>query len=242
VQVARYQVLSELGITPHILASGYLEDGISIIVQPYIAGKTPTPKDFQNHLEAFAAVLNQTHHSLEAKQTLVQAPSELYKEAGLRVFETVSKKWVAYKPLVPALSDFVDESLASLRSQILTFQGAGLAASHNDICNANWLLAEDGAVYLIDLESMAPDDPAFDLGALLWWYYPPDLRDKFITLAGYQNDEAFQKRRQVRMALHCLNIILPREDSFDEFDPAAFEEDLIDFRACFADQENPQGY
>ena len=100
----------------------------------------------------------------------------------------------------------------------MDFQGTGLVASHNDICNANWLLSPDGALYLIDLEAMSLDDPAVDIGATLWWYYPPGLRGKFLVMAGYINDTSFERRMQVRMAMHCLNIILPREQSFDEFE------------------------
>ncbi len=124
----------------------------------------------------------------------------------------------------------------------MDFKGSGLVASHNDICNANWLLAEDGSLYLVDLDSMSRDDPALDIGATLWWYYPPELRPEFLAKAGYGNDPEFKKRMQVRMAMHCLNIALPRADSFDQFEPASFAEDLIDFRAIFAGQENPQGY
>ena len=58
------------------------------------------------------------------------------------------------------------------------------------------------------------DDPAFDLGAILWWYYPPELRGQFLELAGYSYDHELRFRMQVRMALHCLSITLPRERKF----------------------------
>lgn len=45
---------------------------------------------------------------------------------------------------------------------------------------------------------------------------------------------------QTRM--HCLHITLPREQGFDEFDPASYAEALTDFRAVLAGDENPQGY
>lgn len=89
---------------------------------------------------------------------------------------------------------------------------------------------------------MSLDDPAVDIGATLWWYYPPKLRENFLVKAGYMNDIAFDKRMQVRMAMHCLNITLPREQSFDEFNPASFVESLTDFRAVLAGKENPEGY
>ncbi len=89
---------------------------------------------------------------------------------------------------------------------------------------------------------MGMDDPAVDIGATLWWYYPPELRGEFLQRTGYLNDAEFQKRMRIRMSMHCLNILLPREESFDQFDAVLFDEDLADFRACLAGEENPQGY
>ena len=120
--------------------------------------------------------------------------------------------------------------------------GMGLVTSHNDVCNFNWLIAPDEKLYLLDLESMSLDDPALDIGATLWWYYPPDLRGKFLEITGYLDDAEFESRMHVRMAMHCLNIMLPREGSFDEFDPSLFAESLDDFKAILAGQDNPEGY
>jgi hypothetical protein len=86
------------------------------------------------------------------------------------------------------------------------------------------------------------DDPAHDMGALLWWYYPPELRQQFLDIAGYRYDDEFQYRMRVRMAMHCLNILLPRVGSFDKFDPERYEDSLDDFRAILDGRENPQGY
>jgi hypothetical protein len=44
------------------------------------------------------------------------------------------------------------------------------------------------------------------------------------------------------MAMHCLSITLPREQSFDEFDAASFAGSLTDFRAILDGRENPEGY
>ena len=48
---------------------------------------------------------------------------------------------------------------------------------------------QTGELYLIDLESMSLDDPALDIGATLWWYYPPELRQRFLEIAGQASDE-----------------------------------------------------
>lgn len=242
VQATRYQVVASMGLTPQVLALGFLEDGTSIIVQPYIAGRKPSRRDYHTYLEQFALTINQIHHSANVKQVLPEVSSNLYSVAGLESLARIQQKWERHRSQVPEVAGFIDESIDYLRQQVMGFQGAGLIASHNDICNANWLVSTDGRLYLIDLDSMALDDPAVDIGATLWWYYPPKLWKSFLAKAGYLNDTTFERRMQVRMAMHCLSITLPREQSFDEFNPASFAESLTDFRAALAGKENPEGY
>ncbi len=242
VQTTKYQVVASIGLTPQVLAVDSLIDGTSIIVQSYITGKSPSRNDYHIRLEQFALAIKQIHHNPEVKQVLPKVSSNLYSVVGLESLAHIQQKWERHKSKVPSVADFIDESFAYIRQEIKGFQGTGLVASHNDICNANWLISTDGQLYLIDLESMSLDDPAVDIGATLWWYYPPELREKFLIMTGYINDTAFEKRMQVRMAMHCLNIILPREESFDEFDADSFDESLTDFRAILAGKENPEGY
>lgn len=242
VQTERYQALAAMGLTPQVLAAGRLTDGETILVQAYVAGKSPSRREYRLHLAQFAAAICQLHHNAALQKLLPQAPSDLYAAAGLAALNRLQQRWEGCRAQVPQAADFVDHSLGDLRRKIADFRGAGLVASHNDICNANWLVSTDGKVYLIDFESMSLDDPALDIGATLWWYYPPQMRDSFLNEAGYAQDAAFQERMQVRMAMHCLHILLPREQSFDVFDPADFTQSLTDFRAVLAGEENPQGY
>jgi len=242
VQVARVQALGELGLTPPILASGALQDGTTIIVQPCIQGRNPSRADYRQHLEQFAAAIHTLHYSPQVQRLLPPVASQSCRAAGRRALDEIRGRWEIFHAQVPQVSGFIDEGLDSLAGQIESFQGRGLVASHNDICNANWLLTPGGQLYLIDLESMALDDPALDIGATLWWYYPPALRPRFLEILGYANDEAFQSRMQVRMTLHCLSILLPRRHGFQHFDPAEFAASLADFKASLAGQQNPQGY
>jgi hypothetical protein len=53
----RYQAMATPGLTPDVLAVGSLGDGTSIIAQPYIAGRTPSRKDYRTHLEQFATAI-----------------------------------------------------------------------------------------------------------------------------------------------------------------------------------------
>jgi thiamine kinase-like enzyme len=242
VAVERYQAMADIGLTPSILACRQLESGSSIIVQPLINGHNPSRRDYREQLEKVAALIQRMHSDPRVRATLSSVPSSLHKDAGFSALNSLRKRWEHYRAEAPDVAGFVDQSLDTLESQIGKFSTEGLVCSHNDICNANWLFTDNGDIYVVDFESMSMDDPAFDLGALLWWYYPPELRRKFLDVAGYPYDSDFMFRMRVRMALHCLSITLPRERSFDRFKPKRYDEALVDFRAILDGKENPQGY
>jgi len=240
--VERYLAMAETGLTPPVLVYGRLESGLSILVQPFITGRKPSRMDYRNQLEKVAALIHKMHQNPQVKGTLHVESSNLNKDAGLRALDQLREKWERYKTQVPKVAGFVDNSLDYLTQQVCLFSSEGLVASHKDICNANWLLTSDGKIYIVDFESMSMDDPALDMGALLWWYYPPELRQRFLDLAGYRYDDEFRHRMRVRMAMHCLNITLPREQSFDRFNPNNYNASLDDFRAVLDNKENPEGY
>jgi len=242
IAMERYLVMSDLALTPPVLVLGYLESGLSIIVQPFITGRKPSPMDYQNRLESVAAVIYKMHRHPRLEEILHPASSNLHNKAGFHALNHLRQKWESYKTQVLDVAEFVDKSLDHLAQQVNLFSNEGLVASHNDICNANWLFVSDGKIYLVDFDSMSMDDPALDMGALLWWYYPPELRQRFLDIAGYPYDDEFRFRMQVRMAMHCLGITLPREGSFDSFNPNQYSQTLNDFRAILDGKENPQGY
>ena len=242
VQVKRYLAMAEIGLTPPVILHGQLENGLSIIVQSFITGQKPSQLDYRERLIEVAASIHKMHNSPQMKEVLPAAASNLYKEAGMQALDRLRQKWERYKDQVPTEVEFVEDSLEHLAGQIDQFSGEGLIVSHGDICNANWLFASDGRIYLIDFDLMKMDDPTLDMGALLWWYYPPELRGSILEAAGYHYNEEFRSRMQVRMSMHCLDIILPREGSFDGFDPESFDELLQDFRTILEGKENPEGY
>src|SRR4030042_5613863 len=43
--IAVYRAMASIGLTPPVLTTGWLEDGTSLLVQPYIPGKKPTKSD-----------------------------------------------------------------------------------------------------------------------------------------------------------------------------------------------------
>ena len=242
VMVERYLAMAEIGLTPPVILHGHLENGLSTMVQLFVACQKPSRLDYRDRLIEVAELIHTMHNDPQIKGVLQAASWDSHKGAGLRALDTLRQKWEGYKAQVAAIAEFVDSSLEHLAKQVNQFSGEGLVASHGDICNANWLFASDGKIYLLDFESMSMDDPAADMGALLWWYYPPELRQRFLEIAGYLYNEDFKFRMQIRAAMHCLSITLPREGSFDQFNPESFGASLRDFRAVLDGKENPEGY
>src|SRR5207244_3402622 len=142
--------------------------------------------------------------------------------AGLQALAATRRRWQVYRPGLPGVAAFVDQALDYLEAALARCEGADLVTVHGDICNANWLLSADDRLYIIDTDMLHWDDPAADLGPLLWWYYPPEQRARFLAAAGYGDSVGLRERLRLRTALHCMSITLPRANSFDSFDPAAF--------------------
>lgn len=238
----RATALSQIGLTPPVLAAGQLEDGTSILVQHCVQGRKPTRKDYHDHLEQIAIAIRTMHHDFSVRKTLPHAQNHTYATAALAALADIRQRWGIYRLQVPDVAPFVDNSLHHLEAQVTHLQGSGLVASHNDLCNDNMLLTKDDQLYILDLEMMSLDDPSDDIGTLLWWYYPPHMRRCFLDIAGYADDPYFADRVQVRVPLHLLRITLPRLSSFDRLDPSSYSHALTDFRAAIRGQDNPEGH
>jgi thiamine kinase-like enzyme len=239
-QVDRALAVARNGLTPPVVATGTLKDGTPVLVQRRIDGVTPTRSDLREHMEQVAVIIGEMHRSEKVRRALPEKPTERYRDAGMQALASLRERWQQYRPQVPESAEFVNTSLDALEGHIDELPGAGLVASHGDICNANWILTPKGRLYLVDLEAMSLDDPALDLGAMLWWYYPEEIWDRFLALAGYESSPDFDQRMQLRLAMHILSITLPRPNSFDSFDPAAYDAALTDFRAVMHGEPNPQ--
>jgi hypothetical protein len=238
--VERAFAMSEKGLSPQLLTAGVLDDGTSILVQEYIEGHTPRRSDYRELLPKVALLLRDMHNSERVIATLPATPSQSYREAGLTAIMRLRETWDRHKPQVPYVADWVDQCLDSLTSAVQEFTGSGLVASHNDFNRSNLLLTRDGTLSALDLDMMSLDDQACDLGAVLWWYYPLELWPTFLSAYGCDDTPGLRQRMRVRMAMHCLSIALPREASFDRFDPTSFNERLTDFRTVFEAKSNPE--
>ena len=57
VQAERYLAMAEIGLTPSVLVDGQLDNGLSVIVQPFIAGRRPSRLDYWDQLMEVAGLI-----------------------------------------------------------------------------------------------------------------------------------------------------------------------------------------
>ena len=130
-QPARNEAMASMGLTPQVLATGYLEDGTSIVVQPQIAGRTPSPKDYHSHLEQIATTIGRTHLSPELRRALPEVASDLYSVAGSQALARIETRWDQCRARVPRDAAFVDGSLARPAASGLSRSRSGCLAQRH---------------------------------------------------------------------------------------------------------------
>lgn len=160
----RYQILAGLGLAAPVRMQGSLSDGTPILVQERIDGRNPSREDYRKYLAKFANVIRKMHQCRALINILPRIEPDTFAQAGLLMLDSILKRWEGIKKQVPAHITFVDNAIAQLETQVCNFNGAGLIASHNDICKGNWLVTPEGRLYLLYLDSMSRDDPALDIG------------------------------------------------------------------------------
>jgi len=234
--------MADEGLSPPVLAISFLGDGASILVQQFIEGRTPTWSDYRSNHTEIATALGKMHRSTKVRSVLPKQSGRTYAELGAVALGRLRDKWGRFAPAVPDVDEELERSLAQLEGEIEGLTGSKLVVSHNDFCNSNLLITSGGKVYILDLEMMGRDDPASDLGAVLWWYYERALWPGFLGEAGYDDTPELRERMRLRMAVHTLSILLPRAGGFDTLDADRLRQGLTDFRAVLQDRSNPRGY
>jgi hypothetical protein len=119
--IAVYHALDVIGLTPKVLAAGFLEDGTSILVQPHVVGRKPSRRDYRDRLDQFAKAINKMHHSPEIKRVLPPISSEQYSVIGQNEMIYIQTRWERVKTQVPLVAGLVDESLDYLKLQVDEF-------------------------------------------------------------------------------------------------------------------------
>lgn len=191
-------VLSAEGIVPKLVWTKRMENGDVITAQQWLDGRELKPHDMGS--EQVANLLGKIHRSqdlVEMLKRLGKAP--LLPGAMMKKLRPIVAKWED-EPLVRDALEWLESQLPSLRCD-------EFAVCHCDINHNNWLLAEDGRLYLIDWDGALIADPAIDIGMLLYSYIPEKRWEEWLAFYGLKLTDDLRQRMKwyvVVQTLHAL--------------------------------------
>ena len=242
---------AEAGLAPRVLfwQPGPFElGGQPVIVSEYVASPPLDRAWFHDHLRQAATLLARLHRDADLTDALEamdrgQARSDCLAAArGARALLEERLVALAAREWSPAVADVLNRLTAHLawfgariQPNRAAFAGQRVGPVHGDVQRGNWLAGPDGRVYLVDWDKAWLDDPALDVGMLLYWYVDPALWPVFLREYATGGDarpdvDALLIRARIRYPLHALSLCLwaieelPRQEA--EGGPADLDQAL----------------
>lgn len=156
-------VLSAEGIVPKLIWTKRMENGDVITAQQCLVGREFKAEEMAGELAP--KLLKRIHESKALLKMMIRMEKFPYNPMMmLRDIESIDQDIL----MIP----IVNQSLKFLQQHVKDIRCKQWAVCHGDVNHNNWLLSEDGEVYLIDWDNAMIADPALDLGLLLHWYVP----------------------------------------------------------------------
>ncbi|RDU36160.1 phosphotransferase [Neobacillus piezotolerans] len=203
-------VLSAEGIVPKLVWTRRLENGDVITAQQWKTGRELEPEEMGQ--ERVAKLLKKIHCSepmLSMLRRLGKAP--VTPERMFGNLKTGLDPGVAAMPAVQQAMLFLEKEVGNVHS-------AEHVVCHCDINHNNWLLGEDGRLYLIDWDGAMVGDPAIDLGMLLYWYIPDTDWQEWLSKYGAELTEELKLRMKWYVAAQAIESVQwhKRRSRFEE--------------------------
>lgn len=179
-------VLSAEGIVPRLLWTKRLENGDVITAQHWLNGRELRANEMKS--EAVAELLQKIHRSepllamLKRLGKKALTPNVILENIAERISATSFQKRAA------------EEAFSFLRETVGQIQFAPRVVCHGDVNHNNWLLSEDGSLYLIDWDNAIVADPVLDVGTLLHEYVEKSGWRKWLERYGLEINTELQLR------------------------------------------------
>jgi Phosphotransferase enzyme family len=179
--------LSELGVTPAVLASG-THEGVPYLVQQVVTGPSPDHAWFAANVEPWAAMVGRYLND-EPLRGLVAAVPPFWR---LAVPDAVALIDSQPAPRVAALREPAFATLIGRwRAQSAEIVRLPLRPIHPDPHWHNYVVA-DGRAYLLDWEYIDLSDPLRDVGYQVWGFLPRSLWATFLRGVGLEPSEELE--------------------------------------------------
>ncbi|WP_257009903.1 phosphotransferase family protein [Evansella halocellulosilytica] len=189
-------VLSAEGIVPKLLWTKRLENGDVITAQRWVNGRELNSSEM--NAGRVANLLSRIHRSGELRDMYMRmgnhplTPRDLYYELKGR-----SARIGIKDPYIQHAMDWLD-------SKISCIQTSQYVVCHADVNHNNWMVSQEGGLYLIDWDGAIVADPALDLAPLLYLYVPKSDWDSWLSHYGEPYTKELEKRLQWYMIAQCV--------------------------------------
>ncbi|KUP06721.1 phosphotransferase [Bacillus coahuilensis m2-6] len=179
-------VLSAEGIVPKLIWTKRLENGDVITAQSWMSGRELSARDMN---DISVAKLLHKIHSTKPLLTMLERlgvkpfqPEEMLIQVETGLDTDLTRRLV------------VEQSIQFLQETIGDIYTANYVVCHGDLNHNNWLLSDDGDLYLIDWDSSMIGDPAIDLGLILYWYIPREDWGMWLSQYGVELSNSLKIR------------------------------------------------
>ncbi|HET7656663.1 MAG TPA: phosphotransferase family protein [Bacillales bacterium] len=179
-------VLSAEGIVPRLLWTKRLENGDVVTAQRWLKGRVLSKNEMKSH--EVAELLRKIHRS----DALLGMLKRLGKQALTP--NALLERIVKRRKAIPFVSGIVEDAVSVLQHSVSRISFAHRAVCHSDIHHNNWLLNEEGDLYLIDWDNAVEADPVLDLSMLLYQYVEKKDWRKWLKSYGMMSTPDLQLR------------------------------------------------
>ncbi len=193
-------VLSAEGIVPKLLWTKRLENGDVVSAQRWVSGREL--KSFEMKQEIVAQLLGKIHRSKELLEmfkrigNLPLTPHSIVKDIAEKISDSYSDI-----PVIHDALDYLDTNIKDVESN-------EYVVCHADINHNNWILGEEGDLYLIDWDGAIVADPALDLGLLLYLYIPTKDWGEWLRNYGVTLNDDLSRRMHWYVISQMVYVIL----------------------------------
>lgn len=193
-------VLSAEGIVPKLLWTKRMENGDVITAQKWINGRELKAEEMGN--ANVARLLRKIHKSTELL--------DMFKRIGNTpltpkvIIENIQKNLSELQ----IYNEILEHGLIYLLKTQDQVSIDKYVVCHCDINHNNWVLSDQGKLFLIDWDGATAADPALDLGLLLYLYIPEQKWGQWLNEYGLELTEELHLRMHWYVVSQTMFIVL----------------------------------
>ena len=210
-------VLSAEGIVPKLLWTKRLENGDVITAQKWLEGRELSANEMKSI--KVVQLLKKIHGSKPLAFMLARlgkkplTPQSMYNELlNKRTNFNVA-------PIVPDALNYLDRYQKTVKVPELT-------VCHCDINHNNWLIDENGQLYLVDWDQAMIADPALDLSMILYWYIARSEWENWLDLYGWPLNQSLMERLHWYIIARHLSFLFWHQERKNDKEVHFYEEEL----------------